>query len=959
MTTYNTGNALGSPAVKDLYDNAENFDAALNDPTSDSWTDRLRRVRKTWSGMERQFNAFMESSDETFQQFLLSSGYQDLGDYAAGLQITSRNQIFRKDGELYRAGAALDLPYTLTGAWAAEGPNFVSVGDAALRQEIAQPSGSMMVGFQQEGGGSLYRTAQDKMRDRVSVKDFGAIGDGNYHPLSERFASLPAAQAQYPFVTDLAHSIDYAAIQAALDSLEARGGVVEDKIGLKLVVAGPGLLVPDGVEFDGAGNGYWDFVFPGRTKTWEGTTIFLYGTGAKTWSRRGISSMRNAGGMREFSSSPGEYAMLSSLMNPDASGVTPATPKQFSVGIRGKNRLSNNWGISNCRIAPWIGADGMSDYSNTAYTGLAADWDIGILMEDSEWVNLRNVQAVGYWREYGVALFNSDYDEYGGQERTLIERCKFQGLRGLVIRSGDTRAVAAKTSSTVEVLWDAESFWEPAGTFTAFPDSGFTIYTYTSLSRNGGNLVFNGVTPDPTIANINTLRAPKRSTGAAGTRLCDVHVSGLDHTNGGQAAVYGLGVSTAFEMSGYPLRGVAFDNVKVQSRERILAFFHECQDALMNQCQFEGQGERIASPLASASTAPAPSGDTRNMRLVSTLGLTGPMFTPRSIFNDANQINRTGLNSGLDIASPDTNPVTISSRTRGEIIRFTDAGAVAIGTTSPAQRLHVATSDPEVLRLQRTTAGLVGMQFTNTNGSVSIRVDPTAPNAGSFFSSGDNAVSCGSASIRWSTVFAGTGTINTSDGRLKEVRGAPLEAELRAWGRVRASVFQMLDAIALKGDDARLHGGYVAQEVADAFAAEGLHAADYALWCEDEIVQSVIVKQTRQRQLQQRLVQHVEQVEIVDGVPVLALVDQETMVGVFDHLPILDSTGAPVYDDAGRPRTHPVPVMEEVEVEVEVQTPAGTRLGLRYEQCLVFETAYLRWIVGGLDARVVALEGRP
>ncbi|KAG1583299.1 hypothetical protein G6F46_015123 [Rhizopus delemar] len=85
------------------------------------------------------------------------------------------------------------------------------------------------------------------------------------------------------------------------------------------------------------------------------------------------------------------------------------------------------------------------------------------------------------------------------------------------------------------------------------------------------------------------------------------------------------------------------------------------------------------------------------------------MFTPRSLFKDANQINRTGLNSGLDITSPDTSPVTISSRTLGEIIRFTDAGTVGIGTTNPAQKFQVATTNPEVMRLQRTTAGLVGM----------------------------------------------------------------------------------------------------------------------------------------------------------------------------------------------------------------------------------------------------------
>ncbi|QYJ23441.1 hypothetical protein KYT87_09560 [Achromobacter sp. ES-001] len=190
MTTYNTGNPLGSVAVKDLYDNAENFDAALNDPVADSWVDRLGKVRQTWSGMERQFDGFMstadgefrgfmESSDEAFQQFLLSSGYQDLGDYSAGIQITSRNQIFRKDGELYRAGAALDLPYTTSGDWDEDGAYFLSVGDAALRQELAvasDSSGAALVGFLQEGDSAVLRSSQDKMRDIVSVKDFGALG---------------------------------------------------------------------------------------------------------------------------------------------------------------------------------------------------------------------------------------------------------------------------------------------------------------------------------------------------------------------------------------------------------------------------------------------------------------------------------------------------------------------------------------------------------------------------------------------------------------------------------------------------------------------------------------------------------------------------------------------------------------------------------------------------------------
>lgn len=50
MTTYKTGNPLGSPAVKDLYDNAENLDTAVNS-TARTWVDRFGRTRLTFDGM--------------------------------------------------------------------------------------------------------------------------------------------------------------------------------------------------------------------------------------------------------------------------------------------------------------------------------------------------------------------------------------------------------------------------------------------------------------------------------------------------------------------------------------------------------------------------------------------------------------------------------------------------------------------------------------------------------------------------------------------------------------------------------------------------------------------------------------------------------------------------------------------------------------------------------------------
>lgn len=100
----------------------------------------------------------------------------------------------------------------------------------------------------------------------------------------------------------------------------------------------------------------------------------------------------------------------------------------------------------------------------------------------------------------------------------------------------------------------------------------------------------------------------------------------------------------------------------------------------------------------------------------------------------------------------------------------------------------------------------------------------------------DNTYNLGTASQRWATVYAGTATINTSDARAKQQVRNLSEAEravaVRVKGLLRA--FKFNDAVEEKGDGARVHFGVVAQEVQEAFEAEGLDAHQYALFCYDE-----------------------------------------------------------------------------------------------------------------------------
>ena len=100
----------------------------------------------------------------------------------------------------------------------------------------------------------------------------------------------------------------------------------------------------------------------------------------------------------------------------------------------------------------------------------------------------------------------------------------------------------------------------------------------------------------------------------------------------------------------------------------------------------------------------------------------------------------------------------------------------------------------------------------------------------------DNAVSLGDAAHRFTTVYAATGAINTSDAREKTALAPLPESVLRA-GRTlidHIGVFQWRDAIARKGETgARLHIGLTAQAVAAAFSEVGEDPHRWGMLCVD------------------------------------------------------------------------------------------------------------------------------
>lgn len=177
MTTYNTGNALGSSNVKDLFDNAQNLDELMNDKSSTFKKDRFGVPRRTWHGVEKAVD-----------EFLINSGYEHKGDYKQGLVLTERNQVFHYSGNLYRLNGSASIPFTATN-WQSDHSKFTVIGDSSLRQDLGSGNkGAEIVRF------SPSETVKEAIQD---LKDKQTTGHAIAKLGGRAMSGLPVRIAIY------------------------------------------------------------------------------------------------------------------------------------------------------------------------------------------------------------------------------------------------------------------------------------------------------------------------------------------------------------------------------------------------------------------------------------------------------------------------------------------------------------------------------------------------------------------------------------------------------------------------------------------------------------------------------------------------------------------------------------------------------------------------------------------
>ncbi len=686
---FNTGNPVepdGSSDPSDLYDNAGIIDQLVTG-TERHYRDRKGSLTRSFNGMNLDFDESQEmreavfeqaqaEKDEKFQQFLISSGYEDIGDYVAGLAITGRNQVFLRSGQYYRAKGTLAIPYTTTGNWAIESNNFVSAGDAVLRQDLSIISLRAYTGAP-TGVSSNQSGIEEAVLAAAASKSSLFIPFGDY--VSE--FNIPGL-----------HDIE---------------------------IFGPGRIKVGDTLFYAQASG--------------GQTNRIYVSASGNDANDGLSSARPIRTIQRALNVFKRYAGRSAsqfYIEVDAStltegGVLDGVQSMTELVIEGK--LSGGVPVTVINGATATTLHGLNfNFCNRVRTKCLDVRNFRLATGSSGIVFQNGTEGV---IDTCVAANNrfGDFNCAEGGEMVLVGRC--------TMGSGSVYGVR-----------------------------------YYRLARGS---IGDGVNP---ITITGTLEA--------GILMRD-----------GSKAVCNDNITLNSCVSGVRL---------------IKHAYLEMRTATISNNTEDGIYADTFSIFDNAAGTITFSGNARDKRFIyfsqDRSGIVAGTLVPHWVRG----------NAGLSGQPPSNNYDLVVDSSGATGLQFLAGAASTINIDfNKLGRLAYVQADNS-------------LRFSVSN------ADAYRMTAAAYIPVTDNTKALGGSTFRWSQVYAGTGTINTSDAALKQQQKPIDEACLRAWAKVSYSQYKFNDAVELKGDGARWHFGVIAQEVKEAFESEGLNACEYGVLCYDE-----------------------------------------------------------------------------------------------------------------------------
>lgn len=187
----------------------------------------------------KQFNYIQQRTDQNvlwIHQNGAALPYDATMEYAENAHVVKDGELQKKQGASWVSAAnkGYNLDYFVDGkSYPLHAEIMLENGDivrSTIPNNINDPNVDM-TGWVGTGiytpiktplASSINRALYDHVTDQVNVKDYGAIGDGTLHTVQEwidsgKFSSLADIQTEYPHVTALTDSVDWAAMQLCIN----------------------------------------------------------------------------------------------------------------------------------------------------------------------------------------------------------------------------------------------------------------------------------------------------------------------------------------------------------------------------------------------------------------------------------------------------------------------------------------------------------------------------------------------------------------------------------------------------------------------------------------------------------------------------------------------------------------------------------------------------------------------
>ena len=671
--------------------------------------------------------------------------------------------------------------------------------DTIVNADVNSSAGivATKLSFTQSGTGATARTVDSKLKDVVSVKDFGATGDGT---------------------TD-----DTAAFNAAITYINSLGGGVVrvPMSSTPYIVNEVDILVP-GVIIEGDGSNYRY-----NTTDQAGPTIRA-ASGASYAFKLGWQNTTNEGrhsGFRRLTidgNSAADYGVIITTGATEMVNVSCINFSQAGVILAGFGNqnifqrcsfLNNTVGFA---ATSHLLADNIFDSGvletgepNSFTTLFEADNcnfrsnTYGIVLSQCQGAVFKD-SVIEANTKHGLMVYRAGQDNDGRVTLARFERCWFEG-NWSGWSSGTTYNI---TDSEILVQENLSTSVEEAWTWTSADDSGYTIWissqdTATTALRRPENITFEDCVINATDRYVKV---------HSGRNVLFKNYKGINYSGSFRDDYLVLGSAASY---------VSFDGdgyVKPTNGSTSTPYWGDMGYAIRNGVTTELAGPYIYSGALTVANYSVGQGSTalteHGVEFIN--DSTASNVSDKTVYLDdsSNKLSYKDASSNINTVALIDNSGDLSIEAEGSLYaqNANNTRYVRIFNDASAGKIQTNT-DPLIV----TSADFIRLSSTTNE------VQPGS----------DNTHSLGTASRRWSEVFAGTGTINTSDERAKQNIRELSDAESRVATTVKGlvKVFQYNDAIQIKGDNARLHFGVVAQEIIAAFQSEGLDPMRYGVVC--------------------------------------------------------------------------------------------------------------------------------